>query len=76
MWSKAAAVGNAGASGALSTVAAGAPQAHRPHVHSPAGRAAPGPPLALEHASHMLLMFNGFGAGFAQAAKDHLFGPL
>jgi hypothetical protein len=51
-------------------------QAHRPHVHSPAGRAAPGFPLALEHALHGLLMFNGFGARFAQAAKDHLLGPL
>ena len=50
-------------------------QAHRPYVHSPAGRAAPGFPLALAHAAHGLLMFHGSDAGFAQAAKDHLLGP-
>ena len=44
MWAKAAAVGNAGrAAGALSTVAAGAPQAHRPHVHSLPGAKRPAP---------------------------------
>jgi hypothetical protein len=44
MWAKAAAVGNAGrAADALSTVAAGAPQAHRPHVHSPPGAKRPAP---------------------------------
>ena len=51
-------------------------QAHRPHVHSPAGRAAPGFPLVLKHAAHGLLMFNSFGAGFAQAPKHHLLGTL
>ena len=45
-------------------------------VHSPAGHVTPGFPPTLEHAAHWLSMFNGFSAGFAQAAEDHLFGPL
>ena len=43
-------------------------QAHRPHVHSPAGRAARGFPFAIKPVASRLLVFNSFGAGFAQAA--------
>jgi len=43
MWSKVAAVGNAAAQRALSTVATGAPQAHRPHVHGLPGAKRPAP---------------------------------
>ena len=40
------------------------------------GAQRPASSLALGQAAHGLLMFNGFGAGFAQAAKDHRLGPL
>ena len=51
-------------------------QAHRPYVHSPAGRVAPGPLCDLRVPISWLLVFNGFDTGFAHPAKDHLLGPL
>lgn len=57
-------------SGALSTVAAGAPQAHRPYVHSLPGREAPGP--SASKLSAAVSDFSRHCSGPAKAPQDHL----
>ena len=58
------------AAGVLSTVAAGAPQAHRPHVHGPPGAQRPAPAASMFSATAS--GFDRHGLGLAEAAQDHL----
>jgi hypothetical protein len=51
-------------------------QAHRPYVHSPAGRCAPGLVCDSGVPISWLLVLNGFGIDFAHTAQDHVLGPL
>ena len=77
MWAKAAAVGNVIAQ--RSVVHGRRRCAARRIVHmsiAPPGAQRPAPPLGGDHGTCWLLMFKPLGFGFAQAAKDHLFGTL